>query len=49
MELVKLEKVIELKKEELLYLVSNYGLQHEKVIALSQEIDKLINWFMFLE
>ncbi|MDM5438805.1 aspartyl-phosphate phosphatase Spo0E family protein [Bacillus hominis] len=49
MELVKLEKVIELKKEELLYLVSNYGFQHEKVIALSQEIDKLINWFMFLE
>ncbi|RWS44540.1 aspartyl-phosphate phosphatase Spo0E family protein [Bacillus mycoides] len=49
MGLVKLEKVIELKKEELLYLVSNYGFQHEKVIALSQEIDKLINWFMFLE
>ncbi|MBE7104451.1 aspartyl-phosphate phosphatase Spo0E family protein [Bacillus cereus] len=49
MELVKLEKVIELKKEELLYLVSNYGLQHEKVIVLSQEIDKLINWFMFLK
>ncbi|EJQ51107.1 Uncharacterized protein BWINRASL_02293 [Bacillus mycoides] len=49
MELVKLEKVIELKKEELLYLVSNYGFQHEKVIELSQEIDKLINWFMFLE
>ncbi|MBJ8008082.1 aspartyl-phosphate phosphatase Spo0E family protein [Bacillus cereus] len=49
MELVKLEKIIELKKEELLNLVSNYGLKHEKVIALSQEIDKLINWFMFLK
>ncbi|MCP9224059.1 aspartyl-phosphate phosphatase Spo0E family protein [Bacillus mycoides] len=49
MELVKLEKIIELKKEELLNQVSNYGLQHEKVIALSQEIDKLINWFMFLK
>ncbi|MEK4707221.1 aspartyl-phosphate phosphatase Spo0E family protein [Bacillus sp. FSL R10-2780] len=49
MELVKLEKIIELKKEELLNLVSNYGLQYEKVIALSQEIDKLINWFMFLK
>ncbi|PEW00051.1 Spo0E family sporulation regulatory protein-aspartic acid phosphatase [Bacillus cereus] len=49
MELVKLEKVIELKKEKLLNLVSNYGLQHEKVIELSQEIDKLINWFMFLK
>ncbi|QWG50548.1 aspartyl-phosphate phosphatase Spo0E family protein [Bacillus mycoides] len=49
MELVKLEKIIELKKEELLNRVSNYGLQHEKVIALSQEIDKLINWFMFLK
>ncbi|MCY2907561.1 aspartyl-phosphate phosphatase Spo0E family protein [Bacillus anthracis] len=49
MELVKLEKVIEIKKEELLYLVSDYGIQHEKVLALSQEIDKLINYFMFLE
>ncbi|PFL17134.1 Spo0E family sporulation regulatory protein-aspartic acid phosphatase [Bacillus cereus] len=49
MELVKLEKVIELKKEELLNLVLNYGLQHEKVIELSQEIEKLINWFMFLK
>ncbi|EJR54608.1 MULTISPECIES: aspartyl-phosphate phosphatase Spo0E family protein [Bacillus] len=49
MEIVKLEKVIEVKKEELLNLVSNYGLQDEKVIALSQEIDKLINWFMFLK
>ncbi|TKH13136.1 aspartyl-phosphate phosphatase Spo0E family protein, partial [Bacillus wiedmannii] len=27
MELVKLEKAIELKKEELLYLVSDYGIQ----------------------
>ncbi|MCU5463428.1 aspartyl-phosphate phosphatase Spo0E family protein, partial [Bacillus cereus] len=26
MELVKLEKVIEIKKEELLYLVSDYGI-----------------------
>ncbi|MGE7868833.1 Spo0E family sporulation regulatory protein-aspartic acid phosphatase [Bacillus paramycoides] len=49
MEIVKLEKVIEVKKEELWNLVSNYGLQDEKVIALSQEIDKLINWFMFLK
>jgi len=49
MELVKLEKVIEIKKEELLYLVSDYGIQDEKVLALSQEIDKLINYFMFLK
>ncbi|PDZ46813.1 aspartyl-phosphate phosphatase Spo0E family protein [Bacillus wiedmannii] len=49
MELVKLEKVIEIKKEELLYLVSDYGIQHKKVLALSQEIDKLINYFMFLK
>ncbi|SME44582.1 aspartyl-phosphate phosphatase Spo0E family protein [Bacillus pacificus] len=49
MELVKLEKVIEIKKEELLYLVSDYGIQYEKVLALSQEIDKLINYFMFLK
>ncbi|KMP87394.1 stage 0 sporulation regulatory protein, partial [Bacillus cereus] len=28
MELAKLEKVIEIKKEELLYLVSDYGIQH---------------------
>ncbi|MBP0875179.1 aspartyl-phosphate phosphatase Spo0E family protein, partial [Bacillus wiedmannii] len=33
----------------LLYLVSDYGIQHEKVLALSQEIDKLINYFMFLK
>ncbi|PEV97761.1 Spo0E family sporulation regulatory protein-aspartic acid phosphatase [Bacillus cereus] len=49
MELVKLEKVIEIKKEELLYLVSDYGMQHEKVLTLSQEIDRLINYFMFLK
>ncbi len=49
MELAKLEKVIENKKEELLYLVSDYGIQHEKVLALSQELDKLINYFMFLK
>ena len=49
MELAKLEKVIEIKKKELLYLVSDYGIQHEKVLALSQELDKLINYFMFLK
>ena len=49
MELAKLEKVIEIKKEELLYLVSDYGIQHENVLALSQELDKLINYFMFLK
>ena len=49
MELAKLEKVIEIKKVELLYLVSDYGIQHEKVLALSQELDKLINYFMFLK
>ena len=49
MELAKLEKVIEIKKEELLYLVSDYGIQHEKVLALSQELDKLINYFMVLK
>ncbi|HDR7795817.1 TPA: aspartyl-phosphate phosphatase Spo0E family protein [Bacillus luti] len=49
MELVKLERVIETKKEELLYLVSDYGIQHEKVLALSQELDKLINYFMFFK
>ncbi|MGF9767346.1 Spo0E family sporulation regulatory protein-aspartic acid phosphatase [Bacillus albus] len=49
MELVKLEKVIEIKKEELFYLVSDYGIQHEKVLELSQELDKLINYFMFLK
>ncbi|MED1518356.1 Spo0E family sporulation regulatory protein-aspartic acid phosphatase, partial [Bacillus paranthracis] len=26
-----------------------YGIQHEKVLALSQEIDKLINYFIFLK
>ncbi|PFP44102.1 aspartyl-phosphate phosphatase Spo0E family protein, partial [Bacillus cereus] len=30
-------------------LVSDYGIQHEKVLALSQELDKLINYFMFLK
>ncbi|KFN03505.1 aspartyl-phosphate phosphatase Spo0E family protein [Bacillus clarus] len=47
MELRNLEEVIEAKKEELLQLVLNYGFQHEKVLELSREIDKLINWFMF--
>ncbi|MCI4060459.1 aspartyl-phosphate phosphatase Spo0E family protein [Bacillus cereus] len=47
--LAKLVKVIEIKKDELLYLVSDYGIQHEKVLSLSQELDKLINYFMFLK
>ncbi|MEC2628049.1 aspartyl-phosphate phosphatase Spo0E family protein, partial [Bacillus cereus] len=35
MELAELEKVIEIKKEEILYLVSDYGIQHEKLLSLS--------------
>ncbi|WP_242142954.1 MULTISPECIES: aspartyl-phosphate phosphatase Spo0E family protein [unclassified Bacillus cereus group] len=48
MELRRIEEMIELKKEELFMLVANYGFQHEKVLEVSQEIDKLINWIMFL-
>ncbi|MDF9626403.1 aspartyl-phosphate phosphatase Spo0E family protein, partial [Bacillus cereus] len=42
-------KVIEIKQEELLYLGSDYGIQHEKVLALSKELANLINYFMFLK
>ncbi|KOS28149.1 stage 0 sporulation regulatory protein [Bacillus anthracis] len=49
MELVKLERVIEITKAELFYFLWDYGIQYEKVLALSQEIDKLINYFMFLK
>lgn len=49
MELRKVEEIIEVKKEELLMLVSTYGFQHEKVLEVSQEIDKLINWIMLMK
>ncbi|KEK23479.1 aspartyl-phosphate phosphatase Spo0E family protein [Bacillus gaemokensis] len=49
MELRKLEQIIEVKKDELFKLVSNYGFQHQKVLEVSQELDKLINWFMLLK
>ncbi|AIK39787.1 Spo0E family sporulation regulatory protein-aspartic acid phosphatase [Bacillus pseudomycoides] len=49
MELRKLEHIIEVKKEELFALVSNYGFQHQKVLEMSQELDKLINYFMLLK
>ncbi|MCI0768296.1 aspartyl-phosphate phosphatase Spo0E family protein [Bacillus sp. TL12] len=49
MELRKLEQIIEVKKEELFTLVSNYGFQHEKVLTVSQELDKLINYIMLLK
>ncbi len=48
MELAKLEKVIEIKKEELLYLVSDYGIQHEKSIGIesrTRQINQLLYVF----
>ena len=38
-----------MKKEELFTLVSNYGFQHEEVLTVSQELDKLINYMMLMK
>ncbi|SFK12541.1 MULTISPECIES: aspartyl-phosphate phosphatase Spo0E family protein [unclassified Bacillus (in: firmicutes)] len=46
MELRKLHSVIENKKNELVQLVIKYGINHKKVLTLSQELDCLIFKFM---
>ncbi|CAG9615038.1 hypothetical protein BACCIP111899_04274 [Bacillus rhizoplanae] len=37
-----LNKIIEVKKLRLAKLITNYGLNHRKVIHLSQDLDRLI-------
>ncbi|MGE6365869.1 Spo0E family sporulation regulatory protein-aspartic acid phosphatase [Bacillus paramycoides] len=43
MNLTKLNDRIEAKKIELIYLVEIYGFTHDKVISLSQDLDRLLN------
>ena len=42
----ELHEIIEDKKEELVRLVGQHGLCHDKVLHLSQIIDELINQLM---
>jgi len=44
--LTKLHSVIEDKKNELIQLVIEYGINHKKVLTLSRELDCLIFKFM---
>ncbi|MEI4803796.1 aspartyl-phosphate phosphatase Spo0E family protein [Bacillus sp. NPDC077411] len=46
MGLTKLHSVIEDKKSELVQLALKYGINHKKVLTLSQELDCLIFKFM---
>ncbi|WP_242227335.1 aspartyl-phosphate phosphatase Spo0E family protein [Bacillus cereus group sp. BfR-BA-01315] len=46
MELTLLYSLIEDKKNELVQLAIKYGMNHEKVLLLSQELDDLIFRFM---
>ncbi|WP_439874438.1 Spo0E family sporulation regulatory protein-aspartic acid phosphatase [Bacillus mycoides] len=43
MNLTKLNNRIEVKKRELIHLVEKYGFTHDKVISLSQDLDRLLN------
>ncbi|MFJ8415750.1 Spo0E family sporulation regulatory protein-aspartic acid phosphatase [Bacillus paramycoides] len=43
MNLTKLNNRIEVKKKELIHLVEKYGFTHDKVISLSQDLDRLLN------
>ena len=43
MNVTKLNDRIEVKKQELIYLVEKYGFTHDKVISFSQELDRLLN------
>ncbi len=43
MNLTKLNNRIEVKKKELIHLVEKYGFAHDKVISLSQDLDRLLN------
>lgn len=47
MEMRDLQKLIESKKQELIKLVEKYGFTHKQVLYLSQDIDILINEFIY--
>ncbi|MCW9134707.1 aspartyl-phosphate phosphatase Spo0E family protein [Bacillus paramycoides] len=47
MEMGNLQKLIEEKKQELIKLVEKYGFTHKQVLYLSQDIDILINKFIY--
>ncbi|KLA22286.1 MULTISPECIES: aspartyl-phosphate phosphatase Spo0E family protein [Bacillus cereus group] len=47
MEMSDLQKLIESKKQELIKLVEKYGFTHKQVLYLSQDIDMLINEFIY--
>ncbi len=42
----QLKNKIENKKKELIQLVARHGLDHDKVLLFSRDLDKLINKFM---
>ncbi|EJQ48014.1 MULTISPECIES: aspartyl-phosphate phosphatase Spo0E family protein [Bacillus] len=46
MEMGKLHNKIENKKKELIQLVARHGLDHDKVLLFSRDLDILINKFM---
>lgn len=46
MEMGQLKNKIENKKKELIQLVARHGLDHDKVLLFSRDLDKLINKFM---
>ena len=46
MEMGKLQNKIENKKKELIQLVAKHGLDHDKVLLFSRDLDILINKFM---
>lgn len=46
MEMGQLQNKIETKKKELIQLVARHGLDHDKVLLFSRDLDILINKFM---
>ncbi|MGF2711023.1 hypothetical protein BWGOE3_16700 [Bacillus mycoides] len=46
MEMEQLHNKIEHKKKELIQLVARHGLDHDKVLLFSRDLDILINKFM---
>ncbi|MBE7118964.1 Spo0E family sporulation regulatory protein-aspartic acid phosphatase [Bacillus cereus] len=46
MEMGQLHNKIEYKKKELIQLVARHGLDHDKVLLFSRDLDILINKFM---
>ncbi|WP_438825194.1 aspartyl-phosphate phosphatase Spo0E family protein [Bacillus sp. JJ1127] len=47
MEMRQLHEITEEKKEELVRLVEQHGLCHDKVLRFSQDIDELINMLIY--